>query len=125
MHQQADLILLQSGKHHHDAETPIPCVDTLVVWVDCVLQLQTSLMAARHRLEQLHQASQQQEQQAAEVGQQLAALRSERSAVAAEAHSAQQELNRVLRELDQCQKVSWAQLAVCCADWLAHAQPAL
>jgi hypothetical protein len=35
----------------------------------------------------------------------VVALRAERAAAAEEAHSAQQELQRVLREVDQCQKV--------------------
>jgi broad specificity phosphatase PhoE len=89
-------------------------------------------MAARRQLEEMHQASQQQEQQAAEVGQQLAALRGERAAVASEAHSAQQELQRVLRELEQCQKVSAhhyhraveysLRLAGLCAGWMTGGQ---
>jgi seryl-tRNA synthetase len=70
-----------------------------------ILQLQTSLITSRRQLEELGQAGQRQEQQATELREQVAALRAERAAAAEETHSAQQELQRVLRELDQCQKV--------------------
>lgn len=70
------------------------------------MQLQTSLLAARRQLDELRQAGQQQQQQTSEVSQQLTALHAERSAAAEEAHGVKQELARVLRELEQCQKVS-------------------
>lgn len=73
------------------------------------MQLQTSLINARRQLDELRQAGQQQEQQAAEVSQQLAALRADRAAAVEETHSAQQELQRVLRELEQCQQVGGVQ----------------
>lgn len=68
-------------------------------------QVQSSLLAGRRQLGELQRARQQQEQEAAQLSRDVSGLRSERSAAAEEAHSAQQELQRVLRELEQCQKV--------------------
>jgi len=69
-------------------------------------QLQTALIDARRQLETLQHSTQQQQRQAEEASEQLASLQAQRAAAAAEAAGAQQELSRVLRELEHSQQVS-------------------
>jgi chromosome segregation ATPase len=74
-----------------------------------LLQLQTSLVEARRQLETLQQQHAQQQRQQEEAGKQLAALQAQRAAAAAEAAGAQQELQRVLNDLQKCQQVGSSQ----------------
>lgn len=70
-----------------------------------MMQLQTSLVEARQQLEDLQQQHRQQQRQCEDTGKHLAVLQTQRTAAAAEAAGAQQELSRVLKELEQCQRV--------------------